>query len=56
VVYIECCLDVYEGCVYIFIVDNFQALIQYSDAIAAQTGKAVRYIVNEYIFFTFNLF
>jgi len=23
------------------VVDNFQALIQYSDAIAAQTGKAV---------------
>ena len=23
------------------VVDNFQALVQYSDAIAAQTGKAV---------------
>jgi len=26
---------------YICIADNFQALVQYSDAIAAQTGKAV---------------
>ena len=25
----------------VFVADNFQALIQYSDAISAQTGKAV---------------
>jgi len=46
---------VYEECVYIFVADNFQALIQYSDAIAAQTGKAVRYLFNEYLLCTFNV-
>ena len=38
---LECWRDVLREML-IFIADNFQALIQYSDAIGAQTGKAVR--------------
>jgi len=34
------------------VVDNFQALIQYSDAIAAQTGKSVCYPLKHCFYLT----